>query len=1172
MIQEVSAFLKNTKDRISESGLHNVYHIETFDIDGKKTDDAFGLNLMTNTGISWYTQSTHFGDYCVQLGTDGTNTPARTDTALGNLVFTSTQNSAVYENPSTMYNSTAGMIIGIAKVLVATVDYNVSGITSNVDVYEIGINFSQNGSTPTNLLSRSFIYDSLGQQTHITKEIDQKMVITVYFMTGIPESLVNSMYTNGKYLIGGPYNMISIWGGLWQNYQNVLHYVDNFKLIHNFVPMGVRSISDGNYISSKYFPGSFAADPDQNGDIACAIPYDSSTSDRFTITGKYDTMTKTLYETGSTNGLTDIDYDSPNANNFMNGIVELNHSIKVLETESLPSTGSPETVSAYDIFTDTYKTNSIANSFGENYYIDGKRININVNGRNIWDHKGVFPLRDFDMSSSYMYNHNTKAWDIQDSITNAASARYLADFTFVTSLYVERDPEAYGDRVQIYVYINTRNDIPITSLNMTTVRPLYATDKWWDFTTYIQISDPTNITGAAQTKKYYITTGGHGGYMAATRNQTVHQITCSEGTLYTPSDASTYTITLHPSTTDSMSNVRPNSEGVESANDKYLTLDTAVSVEMWKYTSLNVSITTTSQKACKFSITGYSSNGTYVSSTDMNGNDASSSTGTDYEITHALYPAKQIKIFIKYTDGSTISSSDVTEIKITLSDNKNRWYARNVGNVLRSNTNGWIALADRFIYPSIPYGTVDTYMFTASDPSNEFVPDTVGQIRYATDDRLIVCNLAHYKSILCADYYNNWMTTHYYGNALRVFKPTSTHEQPVSVDVILGFTDYDDDTTAGNALGYFLNRAKLWSWSQVSSNEAYLACNNTWSDSKSYGETIVLQVYNEDGNGIPQQIKITDAVYTQLIPGTKYLIGIIPNSSPVTFVVYDVTDGSLYDTFEFPTGYTYEENCFSVGPSCAYINGYVGDNYTTFLYDVQTKQVTNTSTYNWGFCINNRTQQTSSITYDDRLVVFNNDGNNVSQQPIKRSDIFVSGIFMCSPWYGHATWGPNAKGEASICTTNNKYGFKTIFKGDEVRVPGVSANAGPSQLGFWNGDIVDSADGKHTLLVSSRIWISGTDGIYRPCVIDLGATIDGTYQWAYWPYYGRFDEDANMLGLTEFNNDIIIYYKDGSVKYYSLGRFLPHKVTGTTFTITAYNNPKNIGSKTMTLTLKAYDV
>ena len=114
---------------------------------------------------------------------------------------------------------------------------------------------------------------------------------------------------------------------------------------------------------------------------------------------------------------------------------------------------------------------------------------------------------------------------------------------------------------------------------------------------------------------------------------------------------------------------------------------------------------------------------------------------------------------------------------------------------------------------------------------------------------------------------------------------------------------------------------------------------------------------------------------------------------------------------------------------------------------------------------------------------------------------------------------------------------------------------------FIDGQIQLSADGKHLLIVSTAAYECTTSRLGKPIVIDLGAQIDDSDN-SRQGYLPDVFVSESYSGITEYHNMIYTLQSNGHLCRRELGRFLPHKVEGSTYTITCYNNPKHIEATT----------
>ena len=110
-----------------------------------------------------------------------------------------------------------------------------------------------------------------------------------------------------------------------------------------------------------------------------------------------------------------------------------------------------------------------------------------------------------DITSVALFNYKTGNWDNYESFINDKNYCYcetpLTSY-FPTPIYYTNNNTV----VLMYVYQNIRVDDPIIGLDNLDLSTVYATDKYWDVSSWIFISDFNNIPEEAQTARYWITT------------------------------------------------------------------------------------------------------------------------------------------------------------------------------------------------------------------------------------------------------------------------------------------------------------------------------------------------------------------------------------------------------------------------------------------------------------------------------------------------------------------------------------------------------------------------------------------------------------------------------------------------------------------------------------------
>lgn len=474
-------FYENVKHKF-KYGAHNLYELTSVDMDGNVVDRKFGINVLTNEGFRRYygTGNSYESTVAIYIG-DGTGTPSVTDTTMFHQTITAggtgvnPDGSQVYYNhpngngesgssqPPLIYDSTTGLITGFYCFNSFRWDYNYSGINDPVPVTEIGM-----GGAVTALTVHSLVYDSEGNIASITKNPNERLFIKVYFAVNISESIIQTNYENGIYLMFDPAyfarNTLDARVALSVGYYRTR--TDNSDQI---------LMSNWDYIYTYY-----------------SLLPDSTEDRRVTITPAAVT-----YE-GKRHYIDTVCLWGSNWAVRSGGDV-------MFAMFTLDRLTTPE-----ELTTDTFFTNSVTslyftNSFGRVYNADS--------------HSGEFPVVDFNMTSLKMYNRLTNEWDIDESFLNAPDTDYTDPSRFSSNIVVSLN----GSRRTLYVHVNPfASRYKITKFGVTGV-VLYATDKYWDTTSYEVIPNLADVPLTLQQKRYYVCTTSATLY--PTYDYTLHQLT-----------------------------------------------------------------------------------------------------------------------------------------------------------------------------------------------------------------------------------------------------------------------------------------------------------------------------------------------------------------------------------------------------------------------------------------------------------------------------------------------------------------------------------------------------------------------------------------------------------------------------------------------------------------------
>lgn len=178
-------------------GLSNLYVIQKRDRSGSLIGEYYGMNLMTDYGMqqcfvngTTFPTSLYIGNGSGSFSYD-TNALLSPITTTAATVSSSTKS---YQYPL-YYDAETGLITATSRALIVYFDYNISGISGPIVISEYGI-----GTSTTALWTHSWVYDNLGHQTTITKNVNERLDITVYFCMSYSKSMIESGWTNGKYI------------------------------------------------------------------------------------------------------------------------------------------------------------------------------------------------------------------------------------------------------------------------------------------------------------------------------------------------------------------------------------------------------------------------------------------------------------------------------------------------------------------------------------------------------------------------------------------------------------------------------------------------------------------------------------------------------------------------------------------------------------------------------------------------------------------------------------------------------------------------------------------------------------------------------------------------------------------------------------------------------------
>ena len=478
-------FLEKNLDLNAEG--HNIYHIQSIDKDGNVTNEAFGLNTMTYSGLwNLYQNSVYWPNSenssnwrgRLWLGS-GTSTPDKNADVLEapSTVITTqpTINNIWNDTPAEVYDSVSDTLSSTLKIIQYYYDYNISGVNSDYTFSEIGMNMATSwgynipGYNNYPLFVHALLYDSEGHQISFTKKMNERLYITIYFRYSMKMSIVRDLYDEGIYMAcsAAAFSTHSRWGNGYWAFLSPL-----YDQVLTQTRMNRTYLFNGN------------ASNNEIDIMSQSVNYSGSTL----IESKYNSGISTIFL-----------YDGDNG---MDGVYRSMHLF--VEDEKLPE---PEELSSELVYVDGNQWRntdhiSIRHSFGGYYHTDGW-LYTDMTGYLVSNY-GLFPVADFNMTSSKMWNYSTGEWDIDENFDAQPSCYLNNTFALPTPMVLSLE----GVRTNVYVYVNPRTDIPISKFHAgswSPTSPMYATDEYWDTSTWGLISSPgTSIPANLQNKKYYI--------------------------------------------------------------------------------------------------------------------------------------------------------------------------------------------------------------------------------------------------------------------------------------------------------------------------------------------------------------------------------------------------------------------------------------------------------------------------------------------------------------------------------------------------------------------------------------------------------------------------------------------------------------------------------------------
>lgn len=535
--EKIRQFMRRNNQKL---GSHNTYYIYSENMDGDITGEAYAVNELTNAGLKWcvYTNYINSSDErygapgtinsvitssggsvtnagTLRLGTEwpsgsGAGTPRDPDFAgMYSSEFISVPlelrrfdswngsgntNYAGYSESVDLY-CTSTHVYGVVRKFYAVTEYNYSGVTSPRNIQEIGL-MSVSSQSSTQLTLHARVVDASGQPSYIVKNPNEKLTIYVYTSYGVPISVMKNGYDAG-------------WSGSTWKLQNATfafvnpqtfkafyfnyfpcYYCNNHGIVGEMETYGSTSTSsyflhmlEANDRSSSwyyYYNNSFMPDDYQVNHV--------SESPRILLEDKHQYID--AYRGNI--GMTDAVYSGSSGDRYGELCIT-----KYFETNTTDTLVTNLGCARYSSDTSYYNAGyywgnlNIRHLFGEEYRPQYVR--------------GILPTSYFSIKNIKMYNIKTHAFDINETFSSHDDFYYRdyynnyrqygrVSMTFPNGAFVSR----------ALVLTNPNPQYEIKSFGGT-YTAIYATDAWWDVSTWQAIPDYTSVPTALSKKRYYIT-------------------------------------------------------------------------------------------------------------------------------------------------------------------------------------------------------------------------------------------------------------------------------------------------------------------------------------------------------------------------------------------------------------------------------------------------------------------------------------------------------------------------------------------------------------------------------------------------------------------------------------------------------------------------------------------
>ena len=437
---------------------NNIYHIISEDRNGNITEEKFGVNMLTDNGLSFIATAKSFEWFDphaprIRIGT-GTSPINPADTDLEELVAEATCDKhyqmSLDQTSPLVYDNITNLVSAHAFTLRADFDYDIPGIDEDKTITEIMLVWETTESWSTKKdVTHSRIYDENGNVSSFQKRINEKTTVIVY--AGVimnVGSMVNAAWTNDNYTVISPYlylvtlatNIGCSSKGQCRLYDRYTHSIDGLTDVNMF--------NTANTVEGS-------------------------------VTGVMSYTTPKLYEEGWVSKF--LVKDSGTVHRSVVSIVDHNNSIHMSSPESIEITAMT--------------------NFNDNTFTDALWTyctNANTTLQTHKNYRARLQLDQLSASHIKVYDHSSQQWVDEDFLGDSS---FIYDHSFIYNVYYKTILN--DDPIEVWIYPNSKaGDYDILSFNTSTAH-VWATDSYWDPSTWVEVTK-TNVESAYRNKRFYI--------------------------------------------------------------------------------------------------------------------------------------------------------------------------------------------------------------------------------------------------------------------------------------------------------------------------------------------------------------------------------------------------------------------------------------------------------------------------------------------------------------------------------------------------------------------------------------------------------------------------------------------------------------------------------------------